>query len=237
MAVYKLYLESGPRHRKTMVHVLELLGCVATGPTTEEALSRTPRAIRDYLLFLERHGEIIGVDTLVETEVTEHVTEGVWLGNGDPSILYQPDLEPLTPDDAEVFIHRLLWMHAEVASLVGGLSEEDWAIRPQPSGRSIKAILEHVLESEYAYMRAFGKLDGLPGLGSIATKREGGLLEWTAHVRGRHADRIRSLNWKERSEQFIHWKQPRTARKVVRRMLEHQWEHLMELWERIGRPG
>ena len=165
--------------------MLELLGCVATGPTTEEALSRAPGVIGDYLRFLERHGEIMGVNTEVETEVAEHITEGVWLGNGDPSILFQPDLEPLTPEDAEVFIHRSLGMQAEVDSLVGGLSEEEWEREPQPSGRSIQAILEHVLESEYAYMRAFGKLEGLPGLGSIATKREGDLLGWTAHVRGR----------------------------------------------------
>ena len=209
---------------------------MATGPTTEEALSRTPRAIRDYLLFLERHGETVGVDIDIETEVVEHITEGIWLGNGDPSILFQPDLEPLTSEDAELFIHRLLGMQAEVDSLVGGLTEEERAIEPRPSGRSIEAILEHVLESEYAYMRPFGKLEGLPGLGAIASKREGDLLQWTGHVRGRHADRLRSLSWQERSEQFIHWKHPRTARKVVRRMLEHQWEHLTELRERMGRP-
>jgi predicted RNase H-like HicB family nuclease len=40
-----------------MVHFLELLGCIATGPTTEEALDRTPATIRDFLQFLQRHGE------------------------------------------------------------------------------------------------------------------------------------------------------------------------------------
>ena len=48
---YALYLESGPRRRKTMVHVLELLGCIAQGPTTEKALAATPEAIRAYLRF------------------------------------------------------------------------------------------------------------------------------------------------------------------------------------------
>ena len=32
MVEYKLYVESGPKRRKTMVHVFSLLGCVATGP-------------------------------------------------------------------------------------------------------------------------------------------------------------------------------------------------------------
>ena len=54
---YALYLESGPQRRKTMVHALDLLGCVAVGPTTDAALAATPAAIRAYLRFLARHGE------------------------------------------------------------------------------------------------------------------------------------------------------------------------------------
>lgn len=37
MQTYDLHLESAPKRKKPMVHVLELLGCVVVGPTTEEA--------------------------------------------------------------------------------------------------------------------------------------------------------------------------------------------------------
>ena len=47
MITYDIYLESGPRHKTTMVHVLGLLGCIATGRTTGQALTATPDAIRD----------------------------------------------------------------------------------------------------------------------------------------------------------------------------------------------
>jgi uncharacterized damage-inducible protein DinB len=124
-------------------------------------------------------------------------------------------------------------MRQDLVDLVMDLSEDQLNETPQPKGRTINAILEHILESEYAYMRAFGKLDGLPGLGSIAKKREGELLEWMGYVRAREIERIRSLNQHERSEPFIHWKYTRTARKVMRRMLEHQWEHLVELKGRL----
>jgi len=236
MTLYQLYLESGPRRKKTMVHVLELLGCVATGPTTEGALDKTPQAIRAYLRFLGRHGAPADVDAEVQTEIAEHVTEGIWLGNGDPSLVFGPDLEPLTPEDAEAYIQRLEWMQLETVALVGGLSQEQLEEKPGPKGRSIQAILEHILESEYAYMSAFGKLEGLPGTGSIVKKRQGDLLEWMGYVRAREIERIRSLSWQERSEPFVHWKYTRTARKVMRRMLEHQWEHLVELKERLGEP-
>ena len=101
MTISGLYLESGPRHRKTMVHVLDLLGCVAVGPTTEAALAATPDAIRAHLRFMRRHGEPIDPDALFETEVVEHITEGDWLGNGSPYLVFAPDLEPVTSEEIE----------------------------------------------------------------------------------------------------------------------------------------
>lgn len=236
MTKYQLYVESGPRHKKTMVHILDLLGCIANGPTTEQALSRTPVAIESYRRFLQRHGEDIDLNDEIETEITEHITEGGWLGNGDPSLVFPPDLLILTAADGELFIQRLEWMWEEVVDLVGGLNEQQLDEKPQPKGRPIRRILEHILESEYAYMYAFGRPEGLPGSGSIVKKQEGPLLEWMAHVQSREYDRLRSLTPEERSEPFIHWKYTRTARKVMRRMLEHRWEHLVELKERLGQP-
>jgi len=40
-----------------------------------------------------------------------------------------------------------------------------------------------------------------------------------------------SLTWNP-----LHWKRIWTARKVLRRMLEHEWEHLVELSERLCKP-
>jgi hypothetical protein len=60
---------------------------------------------------------------------------------------------------------------------------------------------------------------------------------WLGVVRAKEIERLRSLNDQERNEPFIHWKYTRTARKVMRHMLEHQWEHLVELRERLGAPG
>lgn len=233
MTRYHLYLESGPRRKKTMVHVLSLLGCIANGPTTEVALERTPAAIEAFRRFLGRHGDPLDTGDVVETEIAEHVTEGVWLGNGDPSIVFPPDLVPLTEADGEYFIKRLEWMWAELVESISPLSALQLEEKP-PKGRPIRQILEHLLESEYTYMYAFGRPEGLPASGSIVKKREGSLLDWMAHVQAVEYERLRSLTWEERSEPFVHWKYTRTARKVVRRMLEHRWEHLVEIKERLG---
>jgi len=232
MTVYKLFLESGPRRKKTMVHVLELLGCISNGPTTEIALERTPAAIQRFLRFLDRHGDAVDLDSEIQTVIEVHVTEGVWLGNGDPSIVFELDLNQIDNEGIESLIDRLEWMRQDMFELVGVLSEDELAEKPE-KGRSIRTILEHILESEYAYMYAFGRPEGLPGSGSIVTKREGTLLEWMAYVRSVEIERLRSLNREERSKPFVHWKYTRTARKVMRRMLEHQWEHLVEIEDRL----
>src|SRR5690349_6262075 len=130
MALYPLYLESGPKRKTTMVHVPDLLGCVATGPTTDEAVARTPEAIRAFLQFLRRHGEDTDPDGEIETRVVEHVTEGQWLGNGSPYIVFACDLEPLTPEDGERFLARLTWMREEMLGLIAGLSDAAWEAKP-----------------------------------------------------------------------------------------------------------
>jgi hypothetical protein len=232
MTVYRLYLESGPRRKKTMVHVLEMLGCIANGPTTDFALEKTPDAIERFLRFRHHHGESVDPDGDIETQIEEHIMEGIWLGNGDPSIVFKPDLIPLGIDEMESLIQRLEWMRLDMFDLVSTLSAEELDRKPE-KGRPIRTILEHILGSEYNYMYAFGRPEGLPGSGSIVKKREGGLLEWMAYVRSVEIERLRSLSEEQRSEPFIHWKYTRTARKVMRRMLEHQWEHLVEIEDRL----
>jgi uncharacterized damage-inducible protein DinB/predicted RNase H-like HicB family nuclease len=236
MALYKLYLESGPAHKKTMVHVFDLLGCIATGPTTGEALARTPDAIRAYLRFLQHHGETLSPDEEIETQVAEHITEGNWMGNGSYDILFAPDLEPLAREDLEVYLRRLAWSRAEIRDLVSDLSEEQLEASPPGGGRPIKRILEHIFGAEYAYVRYFGKLDGVRGPGSNVQRSRDELLEWMDVLRTSEFKKLHSLNSQELAEPFTQGKTTRTARRILRRMLEHEWEHLVELQERLSVP-
>ena len=236
MLTYKLYLESGPKQKKTMVHVLDLLGCIAKGPTSDEALYSSPEAIREYLRFLKRHGEAVDPGSEFATTIAEHVTEGEWLGNGDPALVFQPDLEPLTLKDSERYIQRSQWLRADVVALVGGLTSEQLEAESNTKDRSIRAMLEHMLDSEYFYVTTLGKIKGLPGPGTIVKKQEGNLLDWMNHIRRCEIERILALTEEERSQRVVHWKRIWTARKVHRRMLEHEWEHLVELSQRLDKP-
>jgi hypothetical protein len=54
------------------------------------------------------------------------------------------------------------------------------------------------------------------------------------HVHAKLIERLHALTPEERSMQVEHWKQTWSARKAMRRMLEHEWEHLIELRERLS---
>ncbi|HET8840370.1 MAG TPA: DinB family protein [Ktedonobacteraceae bacterium] len=233
MTLYQLYLESGPLHKKTMVHILDLLGCIARGPTTEDALAGTPDAIRVYLRFLQRHGEAVKPEEEIQTKVAEHITEGTWLGNGDPELLFQPDLKPLSTKELEIYIRHLEWSRADIQELVSGLSDVEVEAKPS-AGRPIKAILEHIFGAEYSYMQPFGKLDGIRGPAFNTPRSKDELLKWMGVLRAGELQKLRSLSSKQLSEPFARGKYTRTTRRILRRMLEHEWEHLVELQERLA---
>ncbi len=233
---YSLYLESGPKRRKTMVHALDLLGCVATGPTTDEALAATPEAIRAYLRFLRRQGEPADPEAPFTTEVVEHITEGGWLGNGSPYLTFGPDLEPVGEGEIETVIRRFTGLREELAAWAETRTPEQLDAQPEGSGRTARAILLHVIGPNYIA----GPLGGAPGFSALHGAAERGelalpqALRRAAELTAKH---LRASTPEQRSAVQMHPTQgPRTLRRALRRTLEHDWEHLAELSRRPGGP-
>ena len=238
MTAHDLYLESGPRRRKTMVHVLDLLGCVAVGPTTEAALAATPEAIRAYRRFLHRHGEPVGhPDAPVASRVVEHVTEGDWLGNGSPYLLFGPDLTPITDEETETYLRRFRWLREELAAWAASQADEELDAAPAGGGRPARAVLLHVLGATGGYLSA--ALGGAPGFGRVhgaAERGELGLADALHRTAELAADRVHVATPEQRVAGRELPGGRRTLRQALRRMLEHDWEHLAELSRRPGGP-
>ncbi len=235
MGEYALYLESGPRRRKTMVHVLDLLGCIAQGPTTEAALEATPDAIRAYLRFLQQKGETVEPHDAFTTVIAEHVMEGPWLGNGNPAPGFGPDFQPLSAEEQALYIRRLGWLREALLGLVRDLSSDSLVAVPE-HGRPIHQIEVHVTDSQYAYLRtALGRVTELPTI--LRTLREDSeravpALDESWHITRR---RLEAMTEAERMQTTQRGQVTWTARRMMRRMLEHEWEHLLEIAERLGR--
>ena len=237
MRTYKLYLESGPQKKTTLVHVIELLGCVANGKTTEAALAATPDAIRAYLTHLKRHGEDVDPRQPFGTRVAEHITRGVFLGQGSPQAVYAPDVRPLTPKDLGQALRRLEWSRAELLRLVAGIDDRALAAKPE-HGRSLHDILRHVGETAPHYLTGvLGPLKALTAAGNA-------IYHGRVDIRGGlHAERrlvierLRALTTAERTAIRRDSGRVRTIRRSLRRTLEHEWEHRREIAVRLDQAA
>lgn len=240
MTEYALYVESGPKHRKTMVHVLDLLGCVATGPTTEEAVAAVPEAIRAYRRFLAAIGEPVDLDAPVSTHVAIHVTEGYgWLGNGDPHIAWEGELEPMSEDELETWVKRFVALRAILAEWA---APQDGTTLDAPSGdpkstRPARAILLHLLGPSAQYLSAvLGPCPGYAAFHRHAERNEMRIEEALAESAEVLAAHIRAATPEHRSAIVHRAQDDRTLRKQMRHLLEHEWEHLAELARRSSGP-
>jgi predicted RNase H-like HicB family nuclease len=234
MKEYDLYVESGPRRRTTMVHLPELMGCIVQGPTTGEALEATPEAIRTYLRFLRRHGEPADPDGAFSTVVAEHIKEGMWLGNGIIELV--TDLEPVSTEELKIYVRRLAWLREDMLALLHGVPSGRMMDEEEGAGRSIYRILEHVSEAHGAYLRSIvGKVDGLSG--ALRDVRDAGPEDRPsalARMWEISGSRLAAMNEVERTQQVAHGQVTWTARRGLRRTLEHEWEHMHELSRRLG---
>jgi predicted RNase H-like HicB family nuclease len=236
MAEYALYLESGPMRRKTMVHVLDLLGCMANGPTTEAALAATPEAISTYLRFLKRNGEDVEPDHSITTRIAEHITEGEWLGNGSPYVIFEPDLVPVTGEEIETLLNRFHGLRAELIAWAEKQAGIDLDARPK-EGRTARSILLHVAAPTGGYLSAaMGPVHGFSRVYAAAERGDISPAEALRELERIAAERVRATTPEERAAIVRRPKEIRTLRKALRRVLEHDWEHLRELSRRAGGP-
>jgi uncharacterized damage-inducible protein DinB/predicted RNase H-like HicB family nuclease len=233
ITTYALYLESGPQHKKTLAHVLDLLGCVVQGDTTDEAVAATPDTIRAYLSYLRRHGDKVDPNAKIETRIAEHNTEGLFSGQA----IWPQDLKPLAPAALARYLRWLDWSRADLLALAKGISEERLRAKPA-QGRSLHDILVHVLGADKSYVYAL--VGPLKTMGEPTNAAERGDLELRialTEARAAAIDRLKRLTPEERRNVRRSGQSTYSAYRVIRRMLEHEWEHRREIAERLGKDA
>lgn len=231
MTEYALYVESGPKRRTTQVHALDLLGCVTVGPTTEEALAATPDTIRAYLRLLRAHGEPVDPDAPFTTTVAAHITAGSWIGQGDPVEGFAPDFAPLAPDDLARYLRYAAAIRAALLALIRVTPPDRFATEPAAGSRTLARIVDHVAAAGGGYVRyTVGSVAGLGGaLRAVAESRPEDLPATLPRLWEIEAARLAAMTEDERTRQVAHGRLLWTARRGLRRLLEHEWEHLQEL--------
>lgn len=233
MAIYDLSLESGPQHKKTLLHVLDLLGCVVQADTTDEAIAAALDAIRAYLRYLGRHGEKVDPDERIETRLAEHNTEGLFSGQA----IWPQDLKPLAPAALARYVRWLGWSRADLLALVKGVDARRLRATPA-TGRAMRDILLHVLDADKGYVYALvGPLKAMGEPTNAADRGDLDLRIALQEARAAAIDRLKALTPAERATVRKSGQSTYSAHRVIRRMLEHEWEHRREIAARLGREA
>jgi predicted RNase H-like HicB family nuclease len=238
---YDVYLEVGDGG-VSMAHVLQLPGCAAGGASLDEAMANVVTAIADYYDWLGRHGDPVSDGTSAITIDLVEVTRGLGpFQRGDKAALFGPDREPLSRDELETCLRYAGYSRDDLLTLTRRLPDVvlDW--RPGLDGphaheaMTIREILRHTGNAEEWFASRLVHPDRLP----VQWQDDDQLpvFEFLTMERRTVTALLRELTDAEREAVSYptwftdHPDEPWTARKALRRLLEHEREHARHIRE------
>ena len=203
------------------------------GDTTDEAVAAAPDTIRAYLRYLGRHGEKVDPNAKIETRVAQHNTEGLFSGQA----IWPQDLKPLASSALARYLRWLEWSRADLLALVKGIDDKALGAKPA-KGRSLRDVLLHVLGADKSYVYALvGPLKAMGEPTNAADRGDLDLRIALKEARAAGIDRLKTLTPAERARVRKAGQSTYSAYRVIRRMLEHEWEHRREIAARLGRDA
>lgn len=200
-----------------LANIADLPGCVARGSTRDEAVANVRAAFRDYLTLLNERG--------VSTEHWKDLDPDELQVKEPPADRLLPeDARPLEEHEVRDFLHQMEASRSALLALVRGLSADDLERKPTEEMWSVREALEHVMNTEASLLsrlekwpdRDFATLQAVHRMAfqrfSILDPEDTG----TQH-------RIFQFRW--------------STRKVMRRILEHEYEHMQHVKEILAALG
>ena len=197
-----------------MAHVPALPGCFTAGLNEDVALGRLPQAITDYYAWLKYHNEPVP-DPIepIELEVAEVTASG---GEpGDAEAFFQADGTPLTAADLAAMLRLMTYSRQDLIHLFSGLTGEilNWKPGRDNNGQEvwdISDILDHIASAERFY----------------ASRLNTDTKAMLQDARNAVVERLSTLDDNGLEAVAEHAGEQWSARKVVRRVMEHEREHM-----------
>ena len=200
-----------------LARVPVLRGCIASGTTRDQAIANARRAFRAYLELLDTRGVSIEHWKDLNADTFE-------VRDMPPEHIVPEDVGPLQEHELRDFLHQFEASRSALLSLVRGMSPAELERQPTETTWSVRETLEHVMLTEAELL---ARLETWP------------------------ADPFNTLQAIHRVafQRFTVMEPPDTAldhtvmgrrwttRKVMRRMLEHEFEHLGHIKEIVAALG
>ena len=236
MGTIDVYLALG-RSGRVMAHVLEPPGLGRSFPDRATLDAELPGAIAEHFAWLHARGHAPAARSPRAIRVAEETGVEGGFESGDDVGTFSPDLEPLTEADRARHLAIAAHAHEDLIAWASRVPAELLQREPRPGVRSLTANLRHVARAEIWYLTRIiddPDVEGMPEAIERADRdvdatRDGVEqvhIAWNAFERF-----MRELGEERRARRYEptwfctvageRW----TARKVLRRCIEHCREH------------
>jgi predicted RNase H-like HicB family nuclease len=212
MTEAKIYAtEAQPGYFLAIIPILP--GCVASGKTRDEAIAKARRVFHDYRALLEAHG--VASDHWKDIDA-----ENLPVGELESPPLVPGEDRPFEEHEIRDFIHQYEASRAAVMALVTKLTVDRLEQKPNDDTWSVRQALEHMMTTDIALLSRLEKwpadpLSSYQGVHRLVIQR---------------FSVMEPDDWRDHTIMGRRW----TTKRVMRRLLEHEFEHYQHIKEILG---
>jgi predicted RNase H-like HicB family nuclease len=200
-----------------LAHVPVLRGCIASGTTRDEAIANARRAFRAYLELLDARG--------VSIEHWKDLDPNTFEVRDLPADRVVPeDIGRMEEHELRDFLHQFEASRAALLSLVREISADELERKPTEGKWSVREALEHVMLTEASLLSRLEKWPADPYNTLQAVHRMA-------------FQRFTVMEPPDTDLDHVVLGRRWTTRKVMRRILEHEFEHLGHIKEIVAALG
>ena len=213
----KIYVTDPPAQPNYYQAIIPILpGCIATGKTRDEAVAKVRRAFREYRALLEAHG--VGIDHWKDID-----PDALAVGQLDKPALAPGEDEPFEEHEIRDLLHQYEASRAAVIALVKRLTPEQLETAPNETTWSVRQALEHMMTTDIALLSRLEKWPDDPLSAYQAVHR----------IIVQRFSVMEPDDWRDHTISGRRW----TTKRVMRRLLEHEFEHYQQIREIMAALG
>ncbi len=196
-----------------IANIPAVTGCNASGKTRDEAVANVRRSFAEYLDLLHSRG--------VTVEHWRGLDASKFAVADAASPMLPEDQAPVEEHDLRDFLHVFEAQHAALIALAGSLSAAEMERKPDDATWSPRQALEHIVESQALFL---ARLEAWPDDPFNTVQSQHRMV----------AQRFAVMEPAETTATRVIQGVPWNARRVMRRILEHEWEHYGHLKEIVA---
>jgi predicted RNase H-like HicB family nuclease len=200
-----------------LAHVPALRGCVASGKTRDEAAANARRAFRAYRELLDARG--VSIEHWKDLDPDDFPVKDMPADRIVPE-----DVGRMEEHELRDFLHQMEASRAALLSVVRGLSPAEMERKPDETTWSVREALEHIMEAEVDFLSRLEKWpdDPFPTLQAVHRMA---------------FQRFTVMEPEDTDLDHLVLGRRWTTRKVMRRILEHEYEHYRHINEIVAALG